>query len=193
VNKEEHAVDPNSENDTRHYCRVCGEDAEWTFATGWRHIDGFWYQQKSPMASGYAWLTTEHLWVMLLERNDAALVWDDDKKHSAILNTQDGMILTVNGEIINWHENYIPLMRMLITARWLRGSMLKRLSFEPITKSDAWITELENGARTGPGQAEENWVNKLTCGHEVDTEEELPDGKKVHCSVHGEQTVVNPK
>jgi hypothetical protein len=188
-----HEVKPDISTETNHICRTCGQDVEWTFATDWRHIEDFWYRQKSPSASGYGWLLSQPLWVMLLEKNGAALVWDDDKKHSAILNTRNNnLILTVNDEVINWGNDYSPLMSLLITAREVRGSMLKRMSFEPITRDELWITELENGARPGPGQKENNFVNKLTCGHEVDAEEELPHGKIVHCSVHGHQSVLNP-
>jgi hypothetical protein len=158
----------------------------------------FWnnLSMKEPASSGYDWLLTEPLWAMSLGRTAAVLVWDDSSTYSAILDTEDGTgILTVNNQIINWHSHYLDLMNIIeIVHSGLRASNTC-YPFNPIIpEDDSWVTELENGIINpllAPGQTENNVVNTLECGHEVDTEEELATGTEVYCSVHGLQKVTS--
>jgi hypothetical protein len=139
----------------------------------------YWYTRKSPASSGYGWLETEPLFVQRLDK-DAVLVYDESHTCAAILDRdieQGHEVLTVNGEVINWHGNYYYVDRIRQEAMFGRPEL-----------HDA----INNSAHAAPGQAEDNYVNKLTCGHEVDTETELPHCFPVYCSVHGDQTVVNP-
>ena len=48
----------------------------------------------------------------------------------------------------------------------------------------------EPHAVAGPDQAEDNYVNPLACGHELDDVEQLPAGHIVNCSQHGLTKVV---
>jgi len=43
-----------------------------------------------------------------------------------------------------------------------------------------------SGARPGPGQSEDNYVQRMSCGHEHDSPVELPAGSLVQCSMHGQ-------
>jgi hypothetical protein len=50
-----------------------------------------------------------------------------------------------------------------------------------------WVGQIEEGmARPGPGQAEDNYVYPMECGHETDSPKPLVTGAIVHCSVHGQ-------
>jgi hypothetical protein len=49
-----------------------------------------------------------------------------------------------------------------------------------------------NEAIAGPGQAEDNFVYLMSCGHEYDSAYPLPDGTAARCSVHGLTTLRNP-
>lgn len=51
------------------------------------------------------------------------------------------------------------------------------------------ISEEEN-PMLAPGQAEDNYVHKLSCGHEHDDCEQLPPGFLVRCSMHGIERVL---
>lgn len=46
------------------------------------------------------------------------------------------------------------------------------------------------GARPGAGQAEDNYVHRLACGHEHDAPEQLAIGNAVRCSQHGWSPIV---
>jgi hypothetical protein len=46
------------------------------------------------------------------------------------------------------------------------------------------ISEEENHM-LAPGQTEDNYVHKLSCGHEHDDCEQLAQGWLVRCSMHG--------
>jgi hypothetical protein len=112
----------------------------------------------------YEWLETEVLWIQRLDQN-AVLVYDDSFTAAAILGTDDN---TVNGSQYKEHYRLKYIQRHALFGR---------------PQID------EPGAKPAPGQKESNYVNMLTCGHEVDTEHELPHGNRIMCSIHGWQTV----
>jgi hypothetical protein len=139
--------------------------------------------QETPTQAGYDWLLTEPLFMHLLDP-DAVLAYDETHTYAAILDTEPyktepDAILTVNGQIINWGKFYPALRALLREIRDIVPTLLT-LRYPPI----------DYNPMLAPGQTESNYVNKLDCGHELDTETELPVGSEHYCSQHGLQKVV---
>jgi hypothetical protein len=143
------------------------------------HLKAFWYIQESPTASGYDWLITEELHTQLLDHN-AVLAYDDSHSFAAILDAdEDNGHLTVNGQIVNWGKHFPLLMVRVTQMRALGQKGQPQIIWEPIINP-----------MLAPGQTENNVVNKLDCGHELDTEDELEVGTTHYCSVHGMVMVI---
>ena len=125
----------------------------------------------APTTSGYSWIETEPLFVQKLSTEGQVLVYDESLTASAIIDTDDDTgLITVNGLIINWHRSIHRLIRIHQNALFGKPQFDNPL--------------------LAPGQTEDNVVNMLTCGHEVDTEREMPHGKRFMCPVHSWQTVL---
>lgn len=52
------------------------------------------------------------------------------------------------------------------------------------------VSEDPSAARPGPGQAEDNYVHQMACGHQYDAPELLPVGRHVNCSAHGDTYII---
>jgi hypothetical protein len=131
--------------------------------------------------SEYSWLATEPLYAQLLDPH-AALVWDETHTAACILDTDDTTgILTVNNTIINWNEYHPALLALLADIRDI--GCAEPLLYPPIAADEV-------NPMLAPGQHENNVVNKLDCGHELDTEEQRPIGELQFCSMHGYVRVV---
>jgi hypothetical protein len=143
------------------------------------HLKAFWYIQESPTASGYDWLLTEELWLTLINQ-DTVLAVDESSTFAAILDTDDSTgHLTVNNKLINWGSHF-KLLRGRIDQMLALGQEGRNpILWEPIINP-----------MLAPGQTENNVVNKLDCGHELDTEDELEVGTTHYCSVHGMVMVI---
>ncbi len=130
--------------------------------------------------SEYSWLATEPLYARLLDTHQV-LVYDETHTYAAILDTEDTTdILTVNNNIINWHQHYRRLRNILTVMR------------SSPHRNNAAVHYYPNNPMLAPGQHENNVVNKLDCGHELDTEFQLTPGTVQQCSQHGFTKVSQP-
>jgi hypothetical protein len=150
-----------------------GADLQMSYSSDWRTSD-------------YHWVLTEPLWAQLLTDGHSVLVAAEDLTSSAIISTymfrlltDPGELLTVNNQIINWRIHY-PALRAFIEEIRSAG----------YTDSLSLYPSIIN-TMLAPGQTENNVVNPLSCGHELDTETELPVGSTHYCSQHGPVTVVS--
>lgn len=69
----------------------------------------------------------------------------------------------------------------------LRDEGIRVLGIKNPGQPTSWYQEPEEtGAKPGPGQSGDNWVHKMSCGHEYDSSIPIPVGYLVKCSQHGE-------
>lgn len=193
---------------------VCGLPVKWAnYAMGYYHIDEaaalvrhngimraeaqeklnrgnrrkFWSNAKQPTASGYEWLMSEWLYVMLLSVDGECLVYDESYTAAAVLDTEyapslEQVMMTVNGVVINFHDMFSRLMNIVTKTREAGRTSVTRLWSPVNPPEDSGIV---------PGQPNDNIVSTLSCGHEVDSMDELPPGLEVHCAIHGMVEVVS--
>jgi len=156
-------------------------------------MNTFWYIYPTPTKAGFDWLLTEPLYMQLLGKDGSVLAYDENQACAAILDTitfiySPDEFLTVNNQIINWGKSYPALRALLQDVRDIGPTPLA-LHYLP---SMPLSLPISFNPLLAPGQKENNVVNPLDCGHEVDTEEELPEGSEHYCSMHGWSTVIRP-
>jgi hypothetical protein len=202
-----HIIIPKPDTDTQttltYHCGqpTCGQPIWWDgmFEGRWFHeneghgeklspadtIHDYIRNCHTPTESGYDWVLTKPLIITKLDtasHSSPILIIDDSSTFAAILDTEmyhlrPDAVLTVNGNIINWGQ-YYPVLRDVL-------DQMRQISRPPRFRHEPVIPQ------TNPGQTENNVVNPLSCGHELDTETELPVGSTHYCSQHGPVTVVS--
>lgn len=142
------------------------------------------------VVSGYDWLILEPLYARGLTvpgEYSRVLVYDAGQRWAAIIgqDPDTGRYLT-NGNDIDFGDSLPQILSIFDYAQEAAEGVY--IGNDEFPMEGDWPYH-PKGARSAPGQAEENWVVELACGHEIDSLEEYTAPTAI-CSVHGEQAVI---